>query len=76
MSVLLPTGKAANHTGIRRRLARTADRLQALDNASPHRMSRAEGGPMLAQGLRLTRTEGLLALPPIAPLPDAPQQGQ
>lgn len=47
MSVLLPTGKAANHTGIRRRLALTADRLQALDNASPHRMSRVEGGPML-----------------------------
>jgi hypothetical protein len=47
MSVLLPTGKAANHTGIRRRLARTADRLQVLDNASPHRMSRVEGGPMV-----------------------------
>ena len=27
MSVLLPTGRAANHAGIRRRLARTADRL-------------------------------------------------
>lgn len=47
MSALLPTGKAANHTGIRRRLARAADRLQALDNASPHRMSRAEGGPVV-----------------------------
>ena len=47
MSVLLPTGKAANHTGVRRRLALTADRLQALDNAGPHRMSRADGGPML-----------------------------
>lgn len=47
MSVLLPTGKAANHTGIRRRLARTADRLQVLDNVSPHRMSRVEGGPMV-----------------------------
>ena len=47
MSVLLPTSKATNHTGVRRRLARTADRLQALDNASPHRMSRAEGGPMV-----------------------------
>jgi hypothetical protein len=47
MSTLLPTGKAANHTGIRRRLARTADHLQGLDDASPHRMSRVEGGPML-----------------------------
>jgi len=47
MSVLLPTGKAANHTGIRRRLARTADRLQILDDASPHRMSRVEGGPIV-----------------------------
>jgi hypothetical protein len=47
MSVLLPTGKAANHTGIRRRLARTDDRLQLLDDASPHRMSRAEGGPVV-----------------------------
>jgi hypothetical protein len=47
MSVLLPTGKAANHTGIRRRLARTADLLQVLDNASPHRMSRVEAGPMV-----------------------------
>ena len=47
MSVLLPTGKAANHTGIRRRLARAADRLQILDDASPHRMSRVEGGPMV-----------------------------
>jgi hypothetical protein len=47
MSTLLPMGKAANHTGIRRRLARTADRLQALDDASPHRMSRAGGGPTL-----------------------------
>ncbi len=47
MSVLLLTGKAANHTGIRRRLAWTADRLQVLDNASPHRMSRAEGGPVV-----------------------------
>ena len=47
MSVLLPTGKAANHTGIRRRLARTADLLQVLDDASPHRMSRVEGGPMV-----------------------------
>jgi hypothetical protein len=47
MSVLLPTGKAANHTGIRRRLARTADRLQALDDAGPHRISRVEGGPVV-----------------------------
>jgi hypothetical protein len=47
MSMLLPIGKAANHTSIRRRLARTADRLQVLDSASPHRISRAEGGPML-----------------------------
>jgi hypothetical protein len=47
MSVLLPTSKAANHTGVRRRLAQTADRLQALDNASPHRMSRAKGSPMV-----------------------------
>jgi hypothetical protein len=47
MNVLLPTGKAANHTSIRRRLASTADRLQILDNASPHRMSRAEGGPVV-----------------------------
>ena len=47
MSVLLPTGKAANHTGIRRRLARTADRLQVLDDASPHRLSRVEGGPIV-----------------------------
>ena len=47
MSVLPPAGKAANHTGIRRRLARTADLLQVLDNASPHRMSRVEGDPMV-----------------------------
>ena len=47
MSVLLPRSKAINHTGVRRRLARTADRLQAFDNASPHRMSRAKGGPMV-----------------------------
>jgi hypothetical protein len=47
IGMLLPTGKAANHTGIRRRLARTADRLQILDNSSPHRMSRAEGGPVV-----------------------------
>jgi hypothetical protein len=36
MGVLLPTSKAINHTGVRRGLALTADRLQALDNASPH----------------------------------------
>jgi hypothetical protein len=47
MSVLPPTGKAANHPGIRRRLARTANLLQVLDNASAHRMSRVEGGPMV-----------------------------
>jgi hypothetical protein len=47
MNVLLPMSKATNHTGIRRRLARTAERLQALDNSSPHRMSRAHGSPML-----------------------------
>jgi hypothetical protein len=47
MSLLLPTAKAINHTGVRRRLARTADRLQAVDNAMPHRMSRAKGGPMV-----------------------------
>lgn len=47
MSILLPKSKASNHTGVRRRVARTADRLQALDNASPHRMSRAKGGQMV-----------------------------
>jgi hypothetical protein len=47
MSVLLPTCKAINHTGVRRRLGRTADRLQVLDNASPHRVSRAKGSPMV-----------------------------
>ncbi len=47
MSVLLPTGKAANHTGVRRGLARTADRLQAFDDAAPHRISRVEGGPVV-----------------------------
>ena len=47
MSVCLPTGKAANHTSIRRRLARAADRLQILDDASPYRMSRVEGRPMV-----------------------------
>jgi hypothetical protein len=34
MRVLLPSSKATNHTGVRRRLARTADRLQSLDDAS------------------------------------------
>ena len=47
MNMLLPTGKAANHTGIRPRLPRIADRLQVLDNASPHRLSRVEAGPMV-----------------------------
>jgi hypothetical protein len=47
MSVLLPTSRAANPTGVRRRLAQTGDRLQALDKASPHRMSRAKGGPIM-----------------------------
>jgi hypothetical protein len=47
MRILLPSSKATNHTGVRRRLARTADRLQALDDASPHRMSRAKRGPMV-----------------------------
>ena len=32
MSTSPPTGKAANHTGIRRCLARTVDRLQAIDD--------------------------------------------
>jgi hypothetical protein len=47
MNILLPMSKATNHTGVRRRLARTAERLQTLDNSSPHRMSRAHGSPML-----------------------------
>jgi hypothetical protein len=47
MSVLLPRGQAINHSSVRRCLAGTADRLQALDNASPHRMSRAKRGPMV-----------------------------
>lgn len=60
MSVLLPTSEAINHTGVRRRLAGTADRLQALDNAMPHRMSRARGGPMVVSldGARILAVPG------------------
>jgi len=47
MSVLPPTGKTAKHTGIRRGLARTADRLQAFDYAAPHRIDRFQGGPVV-----------------------------
>lgn len=47
MGLLLPASTAANHTGVRRRLAQTADRLQARDDASPHRMSFARGSPMV-----------------------------
>lgn len=47
MGLLLPTGTAANHTGVRRRLVRTAGRLQARDDASPHRMSLARGSPIV-----------------------------
>jgi hypothetical protein len=47
MNMLLPAGKATSHTGVRRRLARTAERLQALGGSSPHRMSRAKTGPMV-----------------------------
>ena len=47
MNVLRPMSKAANHTGVRRRLARTTERLQTLDNRSLHRMSRAKGSPMV-----------------------------
>jgi hypothetical protein len=47
MSLLLPSNKSSNHTSVRRRLARTADRLQARDDASPHRMSLARGSPMV-----------------------------
>jgi len=46
MSLLLLASAAANHTSVRRRLARTADRLQAHDDAGPHRMSLARGSPM------------------------------
>lgn len=47
MGLLLPASTAANHTGVRRRLAKTADRLQARDDASPHRMSLARGSPIV-----------------------------
>lgn len=47
MGLLLPASTAANHTSVRRHLAKPADRLQARDNASPHRMSLARGNPMV-----------------------------
>lgn len=47
MGLLLPASSAANHTGVRRRLARAADRLQVRDHASPHRMSLARGSPVV-----------------------------
>ncbi len=50
MGLLLPAGPTANHTGVRRRLTKMADRLQARDDASPHRMSLARGSPL---GVRL-----------------------
>jgi hypothetical protein len=36
LRLLLPSGSAVNHTAVRRRLAETADRVQARDDASPH----------------------------------------
>ena len=61
MNLLLPAGKATNHTGVRRRLARTAERLQALDGSSPHRMRRAKGGPMVVSldGAHIRAVPGL-----------------
>jgi hypothetical protein len=47
LRLLLPSGSAANHTAVRRRLAQTADRLQARDDAGPHRMSLAQSGPVV-----------------------------
>jgi hypothetical protein len=47
LRLLLPSGSAANYTAVRRRLAQTADRLQARDDASPHRMSLAQSGPVV-----------------------------
>lgn len=47
MALLLPADTAANHTSVRRRLGRMADRLQALDDARPHRMSLARSSPMI-----------------------------
>lgn len=47
MGLLLPAGAAANHTGVRRRLAKTADHLQARDDGGPHRMSLARGTPVV-----------------------------
>ena len=47
MNMLLPSNKSSNHTSVRRRLARMADRLKARDDASAHRMSLAHGSPMV-----------------------------
>ena len=47
MGLLLPASTAANHTSVRRHLTKTADRLQARDDASPHRMSLARGSPVV-----------------------------
>lgn len=47
MDLLLPASTAANHTSVRRKLARTAEHLQARDDASPHRMSLARGSPVV-----------------------------
>jgi hypothetical protein len=46
---------------VRRQLARTADSLQAADNAMRHRMSRAKGGPMVVSldGAHIRAAPGL-----------------
>lgn len=47
IGLFLPSGVGANHTTVRRRLAEIADRVEARDHASPHRMSLSQGGPLV-----------------------------
>ena len=63
LGLLLPASTAVNHTGVRRRLARTADRLQARDGASSHRMSLARGTPIIVMlgGAHIQATPGYQA---------------
>ena len=47
IGLFLPSGVGANHMTVRRRLAEIADRVEARDHASPHRMSLSRGGPLI-----------------------------
>jgi hypothetical protein len=46
MNMFGPANGKHNHTGVRSRLGKVADRIEARDRQIPYRMSRSSGGPI------------------------------